>query len=126
MTMTDEQRIAALNRMEQEVLELRRGIAEVRDSLPPMAVAIANLRKEPRATPDTMTAGGWVRPEGQPRWFQVASVAYCNHPHGRPGDCRRVELMGNNASLHFNQYDSVPFLTDEQFDRDCQDEREVA
>lgn len=81
------------------------------------------LRRDPLATADTFAAGDWVRPIGQPQWFQIGTVAYCDAEHHLPGGCVRVDLRGNNASLHLPKWDSLPYLTDAQFQADCEREQ---
>ena len=86
---------------------------------------------EPTATADTFAAGDWVRPGTSPVWRQINNCAYCwcglvKDHRGDPAEHVVVALTGNADTLHLRKYDTLPYLTDAQFDRACRAERDEA
>lgn len=79
--------------------------------------------REPLATADTMTEGGWVRFPGSLRWRKIAQVTKCH------ATCRRIDFDTfagdrDGTYVHVDPFTTYPFLTAEQFDRDCRQEQE--
>lgn len=119
--MTDDLRVLALI---EELAEVnRRILADLRAILaetPPLAVS--ELRSEPTATADSMTEGGWMRLPGSPRWRQIKRVHHCNYR------CRRIDFDTyptdkDGTYVHVDPATTYPFLTDEQFQADCDAEQ---
>lgn len=84
---------------------------------------------EPTAVADTFAAGDWVRPGTSPVWRQINNCAYCwcaMTEIGDPVEHVVVALTGNADTLHLRKTDSLPYLTDAQFDRACRAEQEEA
>lgn len=119
MTMTDEQRLAALDRIAEEVATLRAEIAATRAELVP----------EPTATVEAMTVGGWMKLPGSPRWRPIDAITACRV--GEAGACWRIDFDlpatdRDGTFVHVGRDDEFPFLTAEQFDAACTREQAAA
>lgn len=86
-----------------------------------------DLLKDPKATVDTMTVGGWMKLPGRERWRKIVGITKCDE--GVIG-CWRIEfatpLDPDGSYVHVDKHTAYPFLTAEQFDRACDRERVTA
>lgn len=91
------------------------------------ALADRDLRPEPLATPAEMAAGGWTRIPGRGHWQKIAAISYCAE-HGGPGDCARIDYTQpwDHDPDHVDRSTTLPYLTDAEFDADCDREQGAA
>lgn len=86
-----------------------------------------DLLKDPQATVDTMTVGGWIKLPGRERWRKIVNIEKCSVPFD-PG-CWRIDFTAGDhdgSYVHVDKFTAYPFLTAEQFDRACDRERVTA
>jgi len=128
----------ALDRVKRQALSLLDAVTDAEAALAgdPAALPVADkpLASEPMATADTFAAGDWVRPVGSNAWRQINNCAYCwcgdlTGPGGERvavslTDPVVVALTGPGDPIHLHKYDTLPHLTDAQFQRDCNQEQE--
>lgn len=118
MNATDHERaIAALDEM---LANNQRTIDNLR------AILAADGAGEPMATVELMTVGGWMQRPGRARWLQITAITPCGVVGDRP--CWRIDLRQDpdGGFVHVDPAVAYPFLTAEQFDRDCAQEQEDA
>lgn len=124
--MTDHERaIAVLERITGDLLK---AADDLRAILHPAPKAPDD---EPRAMAETFCAGDWIRPEPSPVWRQINNCAYCwcdlvKDAAGVATEHVVVALTGTGEALHLRRYDTLPYLTDAQFERACRAEQDEA
>jgi len=120
----------ALDRVRRQALSLLDAVTDAEAALDgdPATLPVADkpLASEPMATADTFAAGDWVRPVGSNAWRQINNCAYCwcYHPTAPVAEHVVVALTGLGDPIHLCKYDTLPYLTDAQFQRDCVLEQE--